>query len=179
MLVQVKSSDCWHWKKILKVRDALRDGLCDDNWAARINGEYNTTAAYKWLVGPKPVFKFHRLVWQRLVSPKHAFIFWLVLLRKLLTLDRLSSWGIPNVDMSCILCEFGNESINHLFFSCDFSRQIVVEIAHWLQWDSCPIAHNRWRAWLGYARHRPKEKNGHLDCYNGCVHLENLAREKQ
>lgn len=132
MEIQVQNTDSWQWKQLMKVRNALRDGLNDDAWPAIVNGEYNVAAAYKWLIGPKDTFRYHRAVWHKLVLPKHCIILWLVLFRKLLTVDKLSSWGVPNVDMGCTLCMSRLKSINHLFFNCGFSRVVMMEIAQWM-----------------------------------------------
>ncbi|KAK4715663.1 hypothetical protein R3W88_014001 [Solanum pinnatisectum] len=47
--------------------------------------------------------------------PKHSFICWIVMHRRLLTRDRPAKMGIYQ-DKECLLCGSKPESINHLFF---------------------------------------------------------------
>lgn len=51
----------------------------------------------------------------------------------------------------CCLCGLENETLPHLFFGCGFSSCVMNEVAIWLQCGRFPLAHNRWRAWLGYS----------------------------
>lgn len=125
----------------------------DASWSGLVDGEYNVAAGYSWLLGERGTFRFHKLVWHKLLAPKHVFILWLVLLRKPLTLDRVQSWGVNDVNDTCILCGSGRESIPHLFFSSYFSSTVMRDVASGLQCDSFPIGHNKWRAWLGFSGH--------------------------
>lgn len=54
-------------------------------------------------------------------SPKHDIICWLAMYRRLLTKDRMQRLEITQ-DTDCMLCGVSNESIEHLFFECTFSR---------------------------------------------------------
>ncbi|WMV11100.1 hypothetical protein MTR67_004485 [Solanum verrucosum] len=49
---------------------------------------------------------------------------------RLLTKERLLAWG--SVDSTkCILCDAGNENIEHLFFSCPYSGQVWQKVLRW------------------------------------------------
>ncbi|GKB70721.1 reverse transcriptase zinc-binding domain-containing protein [Tanacetum coccineum] len=47
--------------------------------------------------------------------------------RKLQTQDRVMAWNNNN-DMKCPLCKMVNDSHNHLFFECDYSRKIWEDL---------------------------------------------------
>ncbi|GAA0172714.1 hypothetical protein LIER_26485 [Lithospermum erythrorhizon] len=47
---------------------------------------------------------------------------WLLCNGKLQTKDKLLQWSVVDND-NCVLCGW-NESVNHLFFSCEFSSQV-------------------------------------------------------
>ncbi|KAJ6834373.1 ubiquitin-fold modifier 1 [Iris pallida] len=53
-----------------------------------------------------------------------------LLLGRLLTRDRLISFGIHVPNPKCILCEVDNESMSHLFFECEVSWYIWAEQCH-------------------------------------------------
>lgn len=57
--------------------------------------------------------------------PRHSFHAWLVTLNRLPTRDRLLSWGLA-VPATCLLCNQGDESRDHLFFSCSFSSELWI-----------------------------------------------------
>ncbi|XP_074293505.1 uncharacterized protein LOC141620566 [Silene latifolia] len=67
--------------------------------------------------------------------PKHSFTAVMVLHNGLPTVDKLTSRGLFMVNR-CALCEHRCEDIHHLFFDCDFSRQVITTIA---QWVSLPL----------------------------------------
>lgn len=91
MSVQPKASDSWHWKQLIKVRNLLREGLTDVRWCGFRNGVYSVAQAYEWLLGEQAQFRYAKVLWHKFIFPKHAFILWLVLRRRLLTLDRIKS----------------------------------------------------------------------------------------
>lgn len=71
--------------------------------------------------GPKVPW-FHT-IWFSNNIPRNAFILWMAILGKLKTQDRLLSWEIKG-NLFCPLCLKINDSRDHLFFKCDFSKLI-------------------------------------------------------
>ncbi|XP_060203009.1 uncharacterized protein LOC132631448 [Lycium barbarum] len=70
-----------------------------------------------------PKVQWRRMVCNNLGSPKWTFHLTLVAHRSLYTRDRLAKWGMTN-DTSCPLCDAADETIEHLFFLCNFSSQL-------------------------------------------------------
>lgn len=70
---------------------------------------------------PRP--PWHTGVWFKGCIPKHAFHFWVVILNRLPVRDRLVRWGLEVSD-KCLLCTQNIETRDHLFLSCDYSREV-------------------------------------------------------
>lgn len=64
-------------------------------------------------------------------NPKHSFICWLAMRRRLLTKDRTLRMGITQ-DSESMLCNGHTESIDHIFFDCTFSKMCLEEVFKWL-----------------------------------------------
>lgn len=62
-------------------------------------------------------------VWFTGRIPKHAFITWITARDRLVTRDRMLSWGI-SVPSAFILWNAGDETRQHLFFDCSFSSAV-------------------------------------------------------
>ncbi|XP_021732833.1 uncharacterized protein LOC110699631 [Chenopodium quinoa] len=79
-----------------------------------------------------PKVPWKRVICHNLATPKSVFILWLTLWNRLVTKDRLLQWHI-SCDPRCFLCLNNNESVQHLFFDCEYSRQVwnkVLGILH-------------------------------------------------
>ena len=75
-------------------------------------------------------------IWLGVAPPRAEILTWLLMLGKLNTKDRLRRFHIINEDqVQCPFCSCVEESINHLFFTYQFS---------WKVWNSC-------LAWWGYS----------------------------
>ncbi|GJS84492.1 hypothetical protein Tco_0751033 [Tanacetum coccineum] len=71
---------------------------------------------------------FH-CVWFTGCIPRHALNFWLIVKRRLKTQDKLKAWDKVNPDKRvCSLCEGQEDSHEHLFFECSFSKQIWQQV---------------------------------------------------
>jgi len=80
-------------------------------------------------------------------SPKWIFAMYLAINRRLYTRDRLKKWGITN-DILCLLCKEANETHQHLFFNCIFSRRLWQKLLNWL---SINTVSNGWTEELTWA----------------------------
>ncbi|KAF4352371.1 hypothetical protein G4B88_010697 [Cannabis sativa] len=71
---------------------------------------------------------FYGAIWDKLVVPKHRFIFWQIVNSQLLTQDYLHA--IPS--HLCPVCEAKMETHDHLFFNCNFYLQVSAAVKTWL-----------------------------------------------
>ena len=67
--------------------------------------------------------RWTEIVWFKQCIPKHSFCLWLAMLGRLLTQDRIMSWG-TQTGLLCPLCNNVNDSHSHLFCLCNFSNEI-------------------------------------------------------
>ena len=101
----------------------IKDGR--ERWKS--TGEkYRAAEVWSVIRPKKSKVSWHKLVWSTFNIPKHAFITWLAILNRLPTKDRLKAWGM-DIDGNCVFCN-EQETRNHLFFECNFSKGIWKEI---------------------------------------------------
>ncbi|GJY70577.1 hypothetical protein Tco_0474280 [Tanacetum coccineum] len=68
---------------------------------------------------------WYHAIWFSYCVPRHALNMWLITKQWLKTQDKLSAWD--NIDpstMTCSLCELQSDSHEHLFFECNFYKQV-------------------------------------------------------
>ncbi|XP_057982017.1 uncharacterized protein LOC131167269 [Malania oleifera] len=68
-------------------------------------------------------------VWKCGCTPKYAFTLWLGIKGKLLTSDKV--YG-DDVDRSCVLCGKECETMDHIFFKCDFTSYVWNNLRRWM-----------------------------------------------
>ncbi|XP_021835812.1 uncharacterized protein [Spinacia oleracea] len=78
---------------------------------------------YKHLYNCGEQVEWKRLIFNSKASPKSTFIGWLAIQNKLATKDILLKWNF-SIDGKCGLCQLGDETPSHLFFSCQFSQEV-------------------------------------------------------
>lgn len=66
------------------------------------------------------------------MQPKHRFILWLAMQKKLLTKDRIIGMGIPCRDGACGLCELNSlEDVQHLLLQCIWAKKVWEGVKEW------------------------------------------------
>ncbi|KAM6589991.1 uncharacterized protein LOC133036856 [Cannabis sativa] len=90
-------------------------------------------------------------VWARLNTPKHSGIFWLTMLNRLKTKDRLVKMGIK-VQETCCLCDEYKENVQHLFFECKTTSYWLDEIKSWLGWKARATNIQQFVRWIEKAK---------------------------
>lgn len=84
---------------------------------------FSTSKKWISLNPPPPLVAWYKAVWFSQKIPKHSFIVWLLLKERMLTRDRLRSWGLV-VPVECLLCGHAVETTLHLYFDCHFSSTV-------------------------------------------------------
>lgn len=96
-------------------------------WSISPSSVFNVTAIWNALRSRAPKVHWYHLTWFPMFIPRHCFIFWMAFKGCLRTKDKIIKWGIQTCPL-CPLCNFQNEDINHLLFSCPFSRTIWQKV---------------------------------------------------
>ncbi|KAF4368346.1 hypothetical protein F8388_019063 [Cannabis sativa] len=91
---------------------------------------------------------------------KYRYTYWKVINNLLLTRNHLSR--IMNISSShCPVCNLENESHDHLFRECIFTKKAVDEIGTWLELESSVVGHANWSV---YANCLDAWSTSMLDC---------------
>ncbi|GJW13102.1 RNA-directed DNA polymerase, eukaryota [Tanacetum coccineum] len=101
--------------------------------------------------------------WIRYVPNKVNILAWKVMTNSLPTRFNISRRGIYIESLSCVNCDTGVETLNHLFFSCDMAKRVSQLIARW--WDVPHIdidSYGNWRSWIDNIK-MPKSNKSMLE----------------
>lgn len=120
---QPQAESCWYWRKICSIKGKFAAGYSGNKWL-HSNGEYTIQSGYRWKSGNGNQWPWWRDTWNKMNVPKHSFICWLAMHRRLLTRDRLARMGVCQ-ETECLLCGCKPENIDHLFFECDYSKKCL------------------------------------------------------
>ncbi|PWA73992.1 reverse transcriptase zinc-binding domain-containing protein [Artemisia annua] len=95
------------------------------------NSGNRTEFATKWVwkdlcdIGNKVLWK--DVVWFLQSIPRHSFVLWMAVQDRLMTQDRIAIWK-PNDDMKCVFCKLNQDSHEHLFFQCKYTKNVWIEM---------------------------------------------------
>lgn len=134
-LMQMKTPQQASWlvKKIFEARQWLAEagdpitmleGMVD-------KGRFSIKKAYRSLMPQYEKVSWKSLVLAKGLLPRHQFILWLAVQKRLSTVDRLKRWRVQ-VSQNCVLCETDSiEDLAHLFFSCPYSNNMWRILTRW------------------------------------------------
>ncbi|KAL9660635.1 hypothetical protein QQ045_025452 [Rhodiola kirilowii] len=83
----------------------------------------------------KALVEWYKLVWNDFNAPRDSLNAWLVVQNKLMTRDKMSHWAFLGAK-TCVLCETMDESRDHLYFECCFTKEVWNMVMHFLQVES-------------------------------------------
>lgn len=95
----------------------------DDKYAK----SFSTKATWVCLRQPQPCCNWYKGIWFPHSTPKYSFLIWVATKNRLQTSDRIRQWN-STVDDVCVLCHEEQETCQHLFFKCRYSRRIWKEM---------------------------------------------------
>ena len=106
----------------LQSLDALSEEPDSIIWRWESSGEYSARSAYQSMFVGRVQFQ-DKPIWGSLAPPRCRYFLWLVALNRCWTADRLQRRGLPHPDR-CVLCDQGDETIDHLLVACPKSCQL-------------------------------------------------------
>ncbi|CAA7055335.1 unnamed protein product [Microthlaspi erraticum] len=89
-------------------------------------GDFSSSKTWTYLHPAGPSLPWTKPLWFQERVPKHTFIMWIVMRDRLITRDKLRSWGL-NVPQSCLLCDSQPETKNHLLFDCNYAKEVWTD----------------------------------------------------
>ncbi|XP_074299357.1 putative mitochondrial protein AtMg00120 [Silene latifolia] len=92
--------------------------------------EYSIAKGYAWLHHSIPDIEWHHQVWNKWTVPKHSIIAWMYHHRGLNTKDKLFRLNIASDNLCCI-CGSEEETTQHLFFKCQYSKAVLALTREW------------------------------------------------
>nr|GEW35694.1 RNA-directed DNA polymerase, eukaryota [Tanacetum cinerariifolium] len=130
------------------------------SWTLNISGEY-TVASTRYLIDTRLLSKGElKTMWIRYVPIKVNTLAWKVMTNSLPIRFNILRCGIDIESLSCVNCDVGIETTNHLFFACDMAKKISQLITRW--WD-VPFmdvdSYGEWRSWIDNVKMPKKNKN--------------------
>ncbi|XP_019239539.1 PREDICTED: uncharacterized protein LOC109219536 [Nicotiana attenuata] len=115
----------WMVKKLFEAKSSLL--LIQVNNAGSVIKQI-----YYQLLGNNAKISWKTLRFGNNARPKAQFIVWLQMQGRLLTVDRIASWGV-SVDHECKLCNNQNKTRDHLFVECPYSIKVWEGVLKWMQ----------------------------------------------
>ncbi|XP_074293517.1 uncharacterized protein LOC141620582 [Silene latifolia] len=125
------TNSSWSWRKICQTKEVFTDAYTQQLWKPQKGQEYTIAKGYGFIRQKQTDVPWVSQIWNRWSIPKHSFLVWVQQHNGLNTKDKLQKIGV-NMDSICCICGQDREDNNHLFFSCQYSRQIIMEIGKWL-----------------------------------------------
>ena len=92
------------------------------------SANYMTRQVYQELRGAHPTVSWSSAVWIKRGIPRQCFLTLLFVLNRCPTRDRMIGWGLQTPP-TCLLCNLGIETRDHLLFACPFSFGVWNAIA--------------------------------------------------
>jgi hypothetical protein len=125
----------WYWPSamsddLVQVQCRLPEveiGRIDSPIWKSSTGKYSCSQTWEQIRHRSDEVVWQKVVWYALAIPKHAFILWLVFSDALITKEKMCTWGFTGSTL-CLSCFACQESRDHLFFSCSFSRRVWKSI---------------------------------------------------
>ncbi|KAK7245649.1 hypothetical protein RIF29_40497 [Crotalaria pallida] len=93
-------------------------------------------------------FPLHKQIWNSASIAKHRFTFWLMSHNRLRTKEIVGRF--QDIDNTCILCNCANETRDHLFFMCEWSKQLIELLGNWIRLEMRFFRYTNWTRWIRY-----------------------------
>ncbi|XP_074301633.1 uncharacterized protein LOC141633035 [Silene latifolia] len=121
------------WRRICKIKEEMVAGYNNGKWSMQTDG-YTPAGSYEWFKGNRPKVNWYKVVWNGWVIPKHQFLGWLIAHAALNTTSKLVGFGV-DIENTCCICALAEETTEHLFCECVYSKRVVREVNKQTRWD--------------------------------------------
>ncbi|GJX73998.1 RNA-directed DNA polymerase, eukaryota [Tanacetum coccineum] len=132
-----------------------------DSWSWNLNeeGGFTVSSARRFIDDGICGINGSCTKWVNLIPIKVNILAWRVALNKLPTRFNMSLRGMEVSTMECPVCRVGNETSDHLFFSCSLAAAMISRLFKWWELpDMFFHSYHGWENWLDGLRLRKEVK---------------------
>nr|GEW23157.1 RNA-directed DNA polymerase, eukaryota [Tanacetum cinerariifolium] len=119
---------------------SLTDAKDCYRWTLEGSGEFSVSSTRKYIDDKTFDVVSSKTRWIKEIPIKVNILAWKVKINGLSTRLNLSKRGIDIDSILCPICEQHVESVSHIFFNCQLSREIFRNILRWWQIDVMNIS---------------------------------------
>lgn len=116
-------------------------------WKLTSTGEYTIASMYQVCRRKGSRVTWDNIVWSPNIPPKYSFCNWLLWKHALKTRKLLASRGIT-LDKVCHFCSGQDETFEHLFFQCQFTRDTWQQVLLKMNINRTPLSWEREHRWI-------------------------------
>ncbi|GJR06050.1 RNA-directed DNA polymerase, eukaryota, reverse transcriptase zinc-binding domain protein [Tanacetum coccineum] len=92
-----------------------------------IDKKFSTSIVWKDVIRENGKVSWYKIVWHPNCIPKHTFILWIAVKKRLCTQDIMAKW-YPSKVFKCSLCKKEPDSHDHLFFNCEYAQKVWKKV---------------------------------------------------
>ncbi|XP_043721036.1 uncharacterized protein LOC122668555 [Telopea speciosissima] len=135
------------WPEICASRTFTR--LQEDTmvWTTTPSDRFSIQSAWNAIHSSQLEVPWHQLIWAASNHPRFSFIAWLATREALTLRTRAANWGITT-ERASYLCNQGDETFDHLFFRCSYTRAIWQALLKLCSYNCAPL--DSWQGELGW-----------------------------
>ncbi|KAJ9539130.1 hypothetical protein OSB04_031863 [Centaurea solstitialis] len=105
---------------------------------------FSVSEVWRSFIGIQEEVPWFNICWFKGHIPKHSFCFWLALLDRLPTQQRLAAWNLNDGSLPCPLCNDIMDSRDHLFFQCTYSMAVWDRLKDLMTARVMTLLHRQW-----------------------------------
>ncbi|XP_019248825.1 PREDICTED: uncharacterized protein LOC109228104 [Nicotiana attenuata] len=132
MEMNIPQQASWMVRKIMDAREVAQQV------PTALNKKSKTKQIYLAILGNYSKVAWRALMFHNEGRPKAIFTMWMQCHERLMTTDRLANWGVQ-VNTRCCLCDGADESHDHLFGECSFTKAVWGKLMQWIQSQMNPM----------------------------------------
>ncbi|XP_043719432.1 uncharacterized protein LOC122667249 [Telopea speciosissima] len=117
-------------------------------WTASSSGRFSIKSDWHASRVSQPVVNWHHLIWASTAHPRFSFVAWLAAREALSLRTKVADWGL-SPERNCYFCNLNDETFDHLFFGCSYTRAICKEVLLLYGYRRDPLP--TWQSELGWA----------------------------
>ncbi|XP_074277814.1 uncharacterized protein LOC141601429 [Silene latifolia] len=121
------TNSSWYWRRICRVKKLFTTAYQQQIWSEQQGKEYTIAKGYDFLRDKGVKVNLHDMVWNKWNIPKHSFISWVYHHKNMNTMEKLYRLDISDDDTCCIY-KISIETVDHLFFQCSYSREVLSRV---------------------------------------------------